>query len=229
MKRVRLLRRRQLLFPTVWGWGVLVLLTLSAAYLCIRSVHSVLAPTRPVDAQALIVEGWLPDYALEAAVAEFKNGRYHFLIVTGGNLEQGLYFCGYNSYAEMGAVTIKKLGVDTSLIIPVKSPLVRKDRTYASAVAMKSWLAKSNPPVRSFNLFSLGCHSARSQLLFKKVLGQGYPVGIIACRDISYDERRWWHSSSGFREVVDETVAYLYAMVFYYLHIGKSIEEVPAP
>jgi hypothetical protein len=225
MKRVRFLQRRQLPFPTAWGWGVLLLLLLSAAYLCIRTAHSLLAPTRPIDAQALIVEGWLPDYALEAAAKEFKNGRYHFLIVTGGNLEQGLYFCGYNSYAEMGAVTIKKLGIDTSLVILVRSPLVRKDRTYASAVAMKSWLAKSNPPVRSLNLFSLGCHSARSQLLFKKVLGKEYAVGVIASRDRSYDELRWWNSSSGFREVVDETVAYLYALAFYYLHVGKSIED----
>jgi hypothetical protein len=50
-------------------------------------LHPFLAMNVPVDAQILVVEGWLPNYALKAAAAEFNKGNYSVLVTTGGPIE----------------------------------------------------------------------------------------------------------------------------------------------
>jgi len=42
-----------------------------------------LSKSEQVNSNILIVEGWLPQYALEMAVNEFKKGTYDYIIVTG--------------------------------------------------------------------------------------------------------------------------------------------------
>lgn len=56
-------------------------------FLFLFGLHPFLSPTkRAKGANALVVEGWLPDYALYEAVKEFKTGNYRQLITTGGPL-----------------------------------------------------------------------------------------------------------------------------------------------
>ena len=50
-------------------WGALAALGL----ILILTVHPFLAVTAPVDTQYLVVEGWMPNYALEESIAEFKS------------------------------------------------------------------------------------------------------------------------------------------------------------
>ena len=60
--RARLLRRI-----------AIVAVLLVAALLLVRSANSFLSADRPVQANVLIVEGWLPDYAMRGAIEEFKR------------------------------------------------------------------------------------------------------------------------------------------------------------
>src|SRR6266852_4160602 len=83
------LQRRECLLPTWRGWLVLLLAVAALIVFSIRGAYSFLALNDPVDNGALVVEGWLPDYALEQTIAEFGRGHYRRVFVTGGPLENG--------------------------------------------------------------------------------------------------------------------------------------------
>jgi hypothetical protein len=48
-------------------------------------------------------------------------------------------------------------------------------------------------------------------LLFKKTLEPKIKVGVIAAKTTNYDSKKWWVSSEGFRTMISETIAYIYA------------------
>jgi hypothetical protein len=47
-------------------------------------------------------------------------------------------------------------------------------------------------------------------------LGPGVKVGIISEPNPDYDAAHWWRSSAGVREVIDESIAYVYAKFFFW-------------
>jgi hypothetical protein len=211
---MNLVKRNECWVPTLWGWALLLVLFLSTGVTCVFTIHGFLSPVDPKKADVLIVEGWLPDYALESAVHEFKSRPYRLCIATGGPLEAGNFLSQYKSFAIIAVSTLRKLGIDSSQVVAVSAPLVYKDRTYASSIALKEWLDKSGLKATDFTVFSMGCHSRRSQMLFAKALGKNVSVGVIACNDRSYDSRRWWHYSAGLRMVTGETLAFVYGILF---------------
>jgi hypothetical protein len=205
------LQRRECLIPTWRGWLVLLFAITALIVFTIRGVGSFLAVNDPIDNGALVVEGWLPDYALQEAITEFKKGHHSQIFVTGGPLESGAPLSEYKTFAELGAATLVRLGLSTNAVQAVPAPKVRLDRTYASAVALKNWLALHGIAETNFNVISLGSHARRSRLLFEKVMGKDYRIGIIAIDNQDYDAKRWWTSSAGVRTMTDETIAYAYA------------------
>jgi hypothetical protein len=76
--------------------------------------------------------------------------------------------------------------------------------------------------VRSINVLTESAHARRTWLLFQEAFGDQVNVGIISARNPDYDPAHWWRSSDGFREVISELVAYLYAR-FYFLPFETSI------
>ncbi|MFP4014936.1 MAG: ElyC/SanA/YdcF family protein, partial [Chitinispirillaceae bacterium] len=201
-------------FPTIWGWLLISIFSLAALWTVLKFSHSFLAVSKPVNGEILVVEGWVPDDALEKAAEQFRRGTYRFIAVTGGPLDQGSYLIEYGNYAQLGAATLSKLGIEDSLIVPVSAPAVSRDRTFTSAVALKNWLQKSGEEIGSLDLCSFDAHSRRSALLFRRALGKELKVGVIAIPDPSYDSSNWWRTSMGFRMVVGEGIAYVYALVF---------------
>ena len=159
----------------------------------------------------MVAEGWLPDYALAEAFQAFKERHYTLLIATGGPLETGSFLSGYSTYANVAAAAFKKMGLDSGDLAAVAAADVKADRTYVSAREVKKWIERSGRAIGSIDLVSLGPHARRSRMLFQKALGPSIRVGVFSCADRSYDARRWWKSSNGFRKVTDEAVAYFYA------------------
>jgi DUF218 domain len=192
---------------------VLVLLVLAALFL--RGVLPFLAVNAPVTAQVLVVEGWVNDYALEAAVQEFHRGGYSKMYVTGGPLERGEPLSEYKTYAALGAAVAIHFGVPPTLVQAVPAPNVRRDRTYASALALRDWLELHGQMPDGLNLVTLGPHARRSRLLYEKAFGDACRIGVISIEDEGYDPHRWWAYSQGVRTVVSETVAYLYTRFFF--------------
>ncbi|HLO50708.1 MAG TPA: YdcF family protein [Kamptonema sp.] len=180
--------------------------------LIIENIYPFLAVNAPVvKADVLVVEGWLPDYAVESAIAEFKKFEYRQLITTGLPLSKGYYLAEYKNYAELTAATCIALGFDKDKLVAVPAPNVIKNRTLASAIALKDWLSTSNLKVKSIDVFTLGAHARRTWMLFKEVLSPEIEVGIIAAKPQDYDAETWWKSSEGFRTVTGEIIAYIYA------------------
>lgn len=193
------------------GWLALFLgMVISLGYL-VATIHPFLAVSHPVRGDILVVEGWLPDGALQQAMRDFDSHDYRLLITTGGPLEKGSYLIRHHSYAELAAATMIRLGVDPRHIAAVPALYVRKDRTYASALALRKWLKESKITIHSIDLLTLGTHARRSWLLYEQGLPPSIQVGIISVEDSSYDPDRWWQSGAGVRSVIGETIAYIYA------------------
>ena len=207
--------RRQCVVPTWRGWIALLAATAVALCVAVRTVHPFLAVTARVDGEVLVVEGWAADYAMEQAIAEFRRHPYRALCVTGGPIEKGAPLSEYKTYAELGLATIEKLGLRTNVVHAVPAPVVRKDRTFASARTLKHWLREHGLMTAKINVVSGDAHARRTRLLFEKAFGKDSEIGIIAVEDQTYDAKRWWTSSRGFRTVVDEAIAYLYARLMF--------------
>lgn len=206
-----MLRRREMLVPTWRGWLALLLVIFALGTLTATGLPRFLAVNHPLPAGVLVVEGWMPDYAMEAAAAEFQKGRYELLAVTGGPLEKGAPLVEFKTWAELGAATFHRLGLDTNQVRAVPAPPVAQDRTYASAVTLREWLRQRGDLPAAINVVSAGAHSRRTRLLFQKAFGDQTRIGILAVPDRGYDQSRWWRTSQGVRTMISETVAYLYA------------------
>lgn len=209
--KISLIRRREAWTITRQGWIIVSIGLTISMLLIIKNIHPFLAVSSPIKADILVVEGWLPDYAIESAIAEFKTGKYRQLITTGLPLSKGYYLAEYKNYAELTAATCIALGFDRDKLVAVPAPNVIKHRTAASAIALREWLSASAIEVNSINLYSLGAHARRSWITFKQVLNPEVQVGIIAAENQDYNPQEWWKSSAGFRIVTGEIIAYIYA------------------
>lgn len=210
-KRIRLIHRKEMWTLTAQGWVVTILSFVAFTIFTMTHIHPFLAVTSPVKADILVIEGWLPDYALKAAMAEFERGDYKKLMTTGLPVELGFYLSEYKNFAELSSATLIALGFDKEKLVAVPAPNVVKNRTDASAVAVRQWLSKSDLPVGALNLYSLDVHTRRSWLVYKQALAP-LKVGAIAAQTEDYNPKKWWSSSAGVRTVIAETIAYIYAL-----------------
>jgi uncharacterized SAM-binding protein YcdF (DUF218 family) len=215
-----LMRCRPCLVPTWRGWLLLVLCFLAASWLVVRGIGPFLAVSEPVPGGAapggvLVVEGWARDYVLETVVQEFRREHYDKVFVTGGPLEWGAPLAEYKTYAQRGAAILLRLGLETNSVDAVPSPLVRQDRTYASAVTLKQWWRAHGLAPTKVLLITEGAHARRSWLLFEKALGKNVSVGVEAAPDPDYDLDHWWRSSAGVRGIIGEALAYGYARLLF--------------
>jgi uncharacterized SAM-binding protein YcdF (DUF218 family) len=211
-----LMRRRQRLCLT-WRGRLLASLLFVAVFVgAVKSTHPFLAVSKPVEAEVLVAEGWLPDYALDAVIAEFKRQPYRKLYVTGGPIEVGGLLMEYGTYAEVGAARLRSMGFDTNRMQAVPAAWVKQDRTYTAALALKQYVQQQNAMPARMNIISDSTHARRSRLMFEKAFGDNVSIGIISIPSNSYDSARWWRSSAGVRGTLDELIAYIYARFFFH-------------
>jgi uncharacterized SAM-binding protein YcdF (DUF218 family) len=212
-----LLKRKERWGLSWRGWLLLVLTGLVAGYLVFSNVQGFLATTHRVDADILVVEGWIKKYAIREAADEFYRGGYKEVYATGGPENgTGEYVNDYQTSASIGAEILKKLGVPEDHVQMAASHVNGRDRTYSSAIALRNWLRDHNVDVRGMNVVTEGCHARRTQLLFQKAFGKNIALGIIAVPNPDYNPKYWWHYSDGVREVIGESLAYLYARLFFF-------------
>lgn len=199
---------------TLKGWLLLVLFLLTLLLIVITQIHSFLAVHAPIQAEVLLVEGWVSDLVIKGAVNEYQQGAYKLIITTGLPLERGSFLSQYRNYAQLTAATLKALDIPPEKIITIPTPETKINRTANSAQAVKDYLKHSNLKIKSLNIYSSDVHTRRSWLLFQKALEPEIKVGAIAHPTQAYDPQFWWTSSAGFRSVSDEALAYIYAFLF---------------
>jgi len=208
------------------GWLVVTLVGLLAAYFAFLNVHPFLAVTHRVNTNVLVVEGWIQRDAIRAGTDEFKNGSYERIFTTGGpEGGNGGYTNDYNTWASVGAEGLKKFGIPEDVIQMAPSHVNSRERTYSSAIALRDWFRDHNLAIHSFNVLTEDCHARRAQLLYQEAFGKKVAVGIIAVPNLDYNPKDWWRYSDGVREVIGESIAYIYAKFFFYPSASLSNKE----
>jgi hypothetical protein len=211
--RLRLVQRRAIWFPTWLG------------LLCLGSFLAVpllwwwfygegfLSMTDRLPGEILVVEGWIGRDGVRAAGAEFEQHGYLYVVTTGdltsGN---GWEEPGW-SFAEGAEHELIRDGVAKDRIIVATAKNTERNRTYESAVAVWRALRARGIEPKSMNVFTLGPHARRSRLVFAKVYGPKTQVGVISWSPSHYLMIAWWRDSERAREMITETVGYLYEVI----------------
>ncbi len=199
------------------GWLLVVLLFIGLATGFVYGVYPFLAVTQRANSDVLVMEGWIPFYAVHAAAQEFASGSYRQILTTGGPISgMGGYTNDYNTSASLGAGRLKADGVPSGVIQMVPSRVSERDRTYSSALALRQWLDQQAKKVKAINVVTADTHARRTRLLFQRALGNDISVGVIAVPNPDYDARHWWRYSEGVKDVLTEAVAYVYAKFFFW-------------
>ena len=223
-KNYFLINRRERWGLSCWGWLFLFIIIILPNIILLANLYKILAPVARENTDILVLEGFISDDVMETAIKEFKNNHYKVLITTGTPLEWGHLLVEYDNTAKLAASTLIKMGFDSRKLVIVGTKEIMNDRTYNSALELKSWLSKNRPHVKAINLMTMSVHGARSRKMFQEALGDTIKVGIISVRNFYYDSHDWWKSSKGFRETMNEAIGFFYVKFFFrpYAVPGKT-------
>ena len=211
--RLRLFRRSTVLCPTWAGSFCIVFVVFLFIAAWFTYGESYLAETHRSQADILVVEGWIGRKGISAAVQEFERGGYRYIVASGG-LTSGLWEGEPESYAQMAASEMMRLGVPQEEIVVATSGNTEKHRTFKSAVAVWRTLRDAGIKPKALNVFTFGPHARRSALVFAKVNAGVAKVGVIAWVPPDYQHERWWHSSERAKQLLEETIGYIYEVLF---------------
>ena len=206
-----MLVRREAWRLSLRGFFVLCGLALAAIGLFIRFIYPFLAVTDRVPSEYVVAEGWLAVPELRVAAEEFAKGGFKKILTSGTLVKDEWNVADRITFADWAGSKLERIGVPTNLVQRVPSYRSEKDRTYNSALAVKEWFATNGIALRGLNVYTEGTHARRTRLLFQKAFGDDVQIGVIAIDDPTFDPRRWWCSSEGVREVIGESIAYVYA------------------
>ena len=168
----------------------------------------------PVGA-ILVVEGWMPRASLAAARERYAAGNYRRMLITGGRFNTGSREACFGTHAQMAASMLEEMGMHAPDMVPIPGPQVEQNRTYASARAIRAWLEANGEAGTPFDLFTQGVHARRSWLLYGMAFGEDWPFGVIAVPSPYYDPQRWWQTGDGVKDLLGETVGWLYAQFLF--------------
>jgi hypothetical protein len=200
---------------------VVLLVALGSVALLARfAAYPFLARQAPVDADVLVVEGWVNDRLLSQAVGWAQSNGVKKIVATGGPIETGSWLAEWGSWAELAVARIDKLEAAQGLErVAAPAADVRRGRTRESARALR---ASGVVTGRPFNLASEGPHTRRSWRAFRAEFAGECEVGSVALTPAAYDGGDWWRCSEGVRSMVGEWVAYAYDLV-----LGDSSRDSP--
>jgi len=198
------------------GWLILLFLLAALFIRFFTGLYPFLAPETEPQKGLMVVEGWIHDFALDEAITTFRRGGYTAIVCTGVPIETGSYIQQFKSYPEMTADRLKKMGVPPEKIVVAVADDGKRDRTYASAVALREAFMAYNINEKNLHLITTGPHGRRSRMLFKKALGNEYSIGVSSLAPAAYEADRWYTCSEGVRSVMSEFLAYIYAKFFFY-------------
>jgi len=207
-----LFRRRQVWLPTWWGALLLVVVVAASLVVALRHLAGYLAPHEPASgrdgrgARTLIVEGWLDEDGLDAAIAAIGRGRYERVVASGGPIDSWRESQSWPTYAERAADYLRRHGVSAIPVVAVAAPDSAHDRTYTSAIVVRDWLRAQGDAPDAVDLFSGAVHARRSRLVFRTAFGRDVEVGVLAAPPRRYTLGRWWATSEGAKAVLDEAI-----------------------
>lgn len=198
------------------GWLLFLLLTTVGAWAALLGLHPFLAAGHGGTGDVMVVEGWISSRRIDQAAALYHQGHYQKVIVIRDvNDSTNKWWTGeYSAYYVSS--DLARYGVPTNRIHTLFCPVVRKDRTYYCALAVRQWLREQNLKIKRLDVVTMAAHARRSRLVYGEAFGSDTSIGVVPIEDPTYDPRHWWRTSAGVREVVGEAIAYLYARFFFW-------------
>lgn len=223
--RITFFRRKNCIRLTLLGWVTLLVFLIVIIRLSLSFIYPYLAINKPIKSKTLIIEGWVPTYAIKEAVKLYIDDHYERLIVTGIPIVNYEFIAPYRNTAEATILALRHYGISDTIYIANIPTNIFVDRTYNTALATKLLFEENEWP-NDFNIYSLGVHSRRTKLMFRKAFGSDYNIGIIAPRDRTFLPDVWWKSSKGFRNVSNEFVATVFVSLFFQPNKEESVDRI---
>jgi DUF218 domain len=215
---IALFRRRTILCPTLFGtlyFGGL--LSLPLIYWLYNGESFLSENHRLPAANVLVVEGWIGAEGVRAAKLEFEANGYDLIVTSGGNpdpaSDDNWQKEGW-TYAEGASRQLIRIGIPPEKVIPAPAQETEAQRTYFSALGVKSTLAKLGLRPKSINVFTCGAHARRSRLVYAKAFGPETEIGVIAWQPPAYGAAPWWKSSERAIELIVQTIGFFYELLF---------------
>jgi hypothetical protein len=225
-----LLRRRQIWVPTFWGFLLLVIVMMGMIVGFALTANGLLAPNAPAagkagaGARTLVIEGWMNPVYLPQAVEAFHRGHYERVLTTGGPMQPWADVGGWGNFAARAAANLHKYDLGGVPIIVVPAPDSKRERSYVSALMVGEWAKRSGLALGSIDLFTLGAHARRSQMLYRMALGRDVEVGVMAASPLDYDAQRWWDTSMGAKTTLGEAFSVVWTMCCFWPGTSESRE-----
>ena len=127
------------------------------------------------------------------------------------------------SEADWALDILRQEGVPDSMMVSVVAPLRQYDKTFATAMAVRDWLAQQPAPMPlAINLYSESAHARRSRLLYRKALGHRIQVGVVSLpmKEVSADN--WWKQRSAISYTSVQIAKYIYARLFFWPDVDAT-------
>lgn len=167
------------------------------------SVYSYLSLNRPEKAEVLVIEGWLGNRMFKEAAAEFWRGKYSLCLVIGKTRS-----------SRSPIRVLIGFGVDSVAVKFADAETKKGHSTYHIAIAARQWLQTNYPEISTLNVFTAGPHGRKSWILFKRVFGPDYSVGVVSCSIERSDDEQWSGRKQKLRTLIKYVTGYFYAMVW---------------
>jgi len=187
---------------------------LAALVVFILFVHPFLAINRPVKADTLVVEGWVPDYVVEQALRELQAGQYRAVFISGMKFEKGNPRSDQHSDSAVAATWLVQHGVPSEKIVPCPVAAPSFNRTSHMARAVRERMQAMNYTPQGVNVITLGPHARQTLLAYNRMLRKTTPVGIISYPKNDYDPARWWASTAGRAKTIKDFAGWLKELFF---------------
>ena len=202
-----LFRRRSALLPTPLGWLLILSIVALVVVLLFRNLAGFLTVNEPVDADYLVIEGWMEKTELDQALAYFEAGDFTGAVIVGGPISNDFHGIDTN-YAQRAAGYLRQQGLPEEKIAIVAAPYSAQDRTFLNAVMVREWFAQNGIQISRLDVFSSGVHTRRSRDIYRLAFEDDVDIGVIASRPLHFDPRRWWRSSDSGKNVAVEFAAW---------------------
>jgi len=212
--------------PTLLGFFLILVIIVIIGRLLMPSIYKFLFLNKPVTTNTMVLEGWVPTYALQDALKYYAENNYENLIVTGIPITQYEYASDFNYTSQATILALKHFGFTDTIYEAANPTNIYKDRTYTTAIITKEIFEKHPEWDKSFNVYSMGVHSNRSLVLFKKAFPDDYEIGMVAHSDRAFIGEEWWKSSIGFRNISNELLALTYAKLFFYPEEEEYLNKI---
>jgi hypothetical protein len=210
--KFKFLTPRTILLPTLFGWGCLFIAALLISGVWVLKGEAFLCITDRMPARVLVVDGWISVQGIRAAKDEFTQGKYEYIVTTGG-LTGNSWDAKRWSHAVESRKMLLHWGVSPERIILAELKHTEAQRTFESVIAVRDALIAKGVRTDALNVFTRGAHARRSRLTYAKVFEPETKIGVIAWSPPGYDHKHWWDSSERTVELLKETAAYLYELI----------------